>query len=73
MTGPDLAGLRVMLGATQVDVIASGGVGSLDDLRDLAGLEADGRRLSGAIVGKALYEGRVDLAEAASVVAADRS
>ena len=40
-------------------VIASGGVGSLDDLVALAGLAADGRRLAGVIVGKALVEGRL--------------
>lgn len=42
-----------------LDVLASGGVGGLNDLLDLARLGA-----SGAIVGKAIYEGRVDLADA---------
>ena len=46
-------------------MIASGGIGGLGDLQALAGLEADGRRLQGAIVGRALYEGRFTLAEAA--------
>lgn len=57
LTGPDIAGLSAVLGRTTVDVVASGGVGSLDDLRALAALSVDGRRLAGAIVGKAIYEG----------------
>jgi len=64
LAGPDLEGLRTVLGATQVDVVVSGGVGSLDDLRALAGVEVDGRRASGVIVGRALYEGRFTVEEA---------
>lgn len=64
MGGPDLNGLRQVVAATHLDVIASGGVGRLDDLLALADVEAEGRRLVGAIVGTALYEGRVDAAEA---------
>ena len=64
MTGPDIDGLRTVLGATRVDVVASGGVGSLDDLRILATLEQHGRQLAGAIVGKALYEGVFTVEEA---------
>ncbi len=45
-------------------MVASGGVGTLDDLRALDGLEAGGRRLVGAIVGRALYEGRFTVTEA---------
>ncbi|MCQ3814301.1 MAG: 1-(5-phosphoribosyl)-5-[(5-phosphoribosylamino)methylideneamino]imidazole-4-carboxamide isomerase [Acidimicrobiia bacterium] len=66
--GPDLAGLQEMLAVTDKDVIASGGVGSLDDLRALAGIEAHGHRLSGVIAGKALYEGQFDVAAALSVL-----
>ena len=43
----------------EIEVLASGGVSNLQDLLDLAKLGA-----SGAIVGKAIYEGRVDLADA---------
>jgi phosphoribosylformimino-5-aminoimidazole carboxamide ribotide isomerase len=53
-----------VLEGTEIDVIASGGVGSVDDIDALASLRAGGRSLAGAIVGRALYEGRVDLAEA---------
>jgi phosphoribosylformimino-5-aminoimidazole carboxamide ribotide isomerase len=62
--GPDLDGLAEVLEGTEIDVIASGGVGSVDDIDALASLRAGGRSLAGAIVGRALYEGRVDLAEA---------
>jgi phosphoribosylformimino-5-aminoimidazole carboxamide ribotide isomerase len=48
-----------------LDVIASGGVASLDDLR-----RVQGAGLAGAIVGRALYEGRFTLAEALACGAA---
>jgi phosphoribosylformimino-5-aminoimidazole carboxamide ribotide isomerase len=69
LEGPDVDGLGAVLAATGVDVIASGGVGTLADLERLRALEADGRRLSGAIVGRALYEGAftLDAALVASV------
>jgi phosphoribosylformimino-5-aminoimidazole carboxamide ribotide isomerase len=68
--GPDLDGLARVLDATTLDVVASGGVGSLDDLRALAGLQSGGRRLAGAIVGRALYEKVFTLDEALDAVAA---
>ena len=49
--------------------MASGGVGSLDDLHALVALRESGRSLAGVIVGSALYEGRFTLAEALAVVA----
>lgn len=64
MGGPDLSGLAEVLRSTELDVIASGGVGTLSDLLALDDLEVDGRRLAGAIVGTALYEGRLDVVEA---------
>ncbi len=64
MTGPDLRGYRALLGAVDLPLIASGGVGSLDDLRRLAWLQVGSRRLAGVIVGRALYEGRFTLHEA---------
>lgn len=62
--GPDLDGLRGVLQATALPVVASGGVGSADDLRSLAALEVDGRRLAGVIVGKALVDGVLETREA---------
>lgn len=64
LSGPDLAGLVAAAGVTSLPIIASGGVGSLDDLRDLR----DARVIAGVIVGRALYEGKFGLAEALSVV-----
>ena len=61
LEGPDLEGLASVVSAVEVPVIASGGVGSLADLVALAGLESSGRKLGGAIVGRALYEGTVSL------------
>ena len=65
LAGPDLDGLAAVLDRTSIDVIASGGVGSLDDLRSLAGLG----RLAGVIVGKALYEGVFTVEEAIAACA----
>lgn len=64
MTGPDLTGYRALLGTCPVPLVASGGVGSLDDLRRLGHLEAGGRRLAGVIVGRAIYEGRFRVSDA---------
>jgi len=58
LTGPDLDGAR-QLAALGLDVIVSGGVGSLDDLR-----AARAARLAGACVGRALYDGKFTIAEA---------
>ena len=69
LTGPDVTGLAKVLETTNAEVIASGGVGSLDDLRTLAGLEAGGRRLAGVIVGKAIYEGVFSVADAVKALA----
>ncbi len=63
LTGPDIAGARA-IAALGLDVIASGGVASLKDLRQV---RAAG--LAGVIVGRALHEGRFTLAEALACVA----
>ena len=59
LTGPNLESLGELISAINADVIASGGVGRLADIE--AAREAGA---AGAIVGRALYDGRVDLAEA---------
>ena len=64
LQGPDLEGLAAALATTGVDVVASGGEGRPSDLKDLADLAVAGRRLAGIILGRALYEGTVDLAAA---------
>ena len=69
MVGPDLNGYRALLEVGEAPLIASGGVGSLDDLRRLARLHVGERRLAGVIVGRAIYEGRFSSRDA---VAASR-
>lgn len=70
LEGPDLAGLQALLEATALPVVASGGVSTLADLAALAGLAAGGRRLAGAIVGKAIVEGRLSVEEGVAACAA---
>ena len=62
LQGVDLEGLEETARAFGGDVIYSGGVGSLDDIRDLARLRHRGVR--GVIVGRALYSGRFTLRDA---------
>jgi phosphoribosylformimino-5-aminoimidazole carboxamide ribotide isomerase len=69
LEGPSFDQLADVLAATDVDVVASGGVGTVDHLRRLADLRVGERRLAGAILGRALYEGTVDLRDALAVLA----
>ena len=64
LVGPDVDGYAELLAATSVPIVASGGVGTLDHLRQLAAIEAGGRTLDGVIVGKAIYEGAFTVEEA---------
>jgi phosphoribosylformimino-5-aminoimidazole carboxamide ribotide isomerase len=66
LTGPNLEGLRRMSAACPVPLIASGGITRVEDLRQIRGL---GAMVIGAIVGKALYEGLMDLRAAMAAVA----
>ena len=70
LAGPNLTALREMAEASSVPVIASGGIGCMGDLLSLLPLEALG--VSGVIVGRALYDGRVELAEAIQAIGAER-
>ena len=74
LTGPDIDGLTAVLQATDVPVIASGGIGSVADIELLGALEVavDGgppRRLLGAIYGKALVDGRMSVEEGVAACA----
>jgi phosphoribosylformimino-5-aminoimidazole carboxamide ribotide isomerase len=69
LVGPDLAQLSSVLATVDLPLVASGGVGTLDDLRALDGLEVSGRKLSGAIAGRALYEQRFTVAEGLDAIA----
>lgn len=68
LEGPDVDGLSKLLADTAIPVIASGGVGALSHLQTLAAVRVDAagtpRRLAGAIVGRALYEGKFSVREA---------
>ncbi|MGE5831056.1 MAG: HisA/HisF-related TIM barrel protein [Micromonosporaceae bacterium] len=67
MGGPNLDLLREVCTQTDAPVIASGGVSTLDDLRALAALEAEG--VQGVITGKAILAGAFTVAEALAVLA----
>jgi phosphoribosylformimino-5-aminoimidazole carboxamide ribotide isomerase len=62
MSGPDIEGLLRLTDATERPVVASGGISSLDELRAVARLRANG--VTGAIVGRALYEQKFGVGEA---------
>ncbi|MFH1406841.1 MAG: 1-(5-phosphoribosyl)-5-[(5-phosphoribosylamino)methylideneamino]imidazole-4-carboxamide isomerase [Candidatus Omnitrophota bacterium] len=67
MKGPNLPAIKTMLEETEeLAVIASGGVSCLADIKALKAFKP--RRLSGVIIGKALYEGKVKLSAALKVV-----
>jgi phosphoribosylformimino-5-aminoimidazole carboxamide ribotide isomerase len=59
LEGPDLEGLSAVASATRIPVIASGGVSSIGDIQALKALVPRG--VAGAIIGRALYEGRLTL------------
>ena len=64
MGGPNVAATEALARAVSIPVIASGGVASLDDLRALKATDA----IAGAISGRALYDGAIDLGEALAVL-----
>jgi phosphoribosylformimino-5-aminoimidazole carboxamide ribotide isomerase len=63
LEGPDVDQLGAVLAAVETPLIASGGVGSLADLRTLAAVKHAGRGFGGAIVGRAIYERKFTVAE----------
>lgn len=62
LEGPNVPATREMLDNTDLSVIASGGVSAIADVQRLA--ELDHWRLDGVIIGKALYEGLIQIEEA---------
>jgi len=66
MSGPNLQSTRAMAEATSIPVIASGGVTTLDHIRELLRLESCG--VQGIIIGRALYEGSINLKDALDLV-----
>ncbi|AYV56059.1 1-(5-phosphoribosyl)-5-[(5-phosphoribosylamino)methylideneamino]imidazole-4-carboxamide isomerase [Leptospira kmetyi] len=67
LAGPNLKAYEEILNSYPFQVIASGGISSLKDLMDLSSLKTK-IALYGVITGKALYEGKLDLAEAISSI-----
>lgn len=61
----------VPFGADAPGVIASGGVGTVDHVRELDELVVDGARLGGIIMGRALYEGAFTLTDALAAIGGD--
>jgi phosphoribosylformimino-5-aminoimidazole carboxamide ribotide isomerase len=70
LSGPNLEALRELANTISIPTIASGGVSSLRDLLNLLSLESLG--VTGAIVGRALYTGEVNLVEAIRAVGSGR-
>ncbi|MGF1534907.1 MAG: 1-(5-phosphoribosyl)-5-[(5-phosphoribosylamino)methylideneamino]imidazole-4-carboxamide isomerase [Elainellaceae cyanobacterium] len=70
LTGPNKPALRALAEAVSVPVIASGGISTVSDLLSLLALEPVG--VSGAVVGRALYSGSLQLSEALKAVGPGR-
>ena len=64
LQGPNLASIEEMAEYSGLKIIASGGVSSVENIKALKEMESLG--VSGAIIGKALYEGKISLEEALS-------
>jgi phosphoribosylformimino-5-aminoimidazole carboxamide ribotide isomerase len=65
LAGPNLPAVAALAAETGLGIIASGGIASLQDLEALLGL---GEAVEGAIIGQALYTGRIDLGAALELV-----
>lgn len=70
LQGPNLEALRELAAAISIPIIASGGVSSITDLLSLLALEPLG--VNGAIVGRALYTGDIELKQAIQAVGQGR-
>jgi phosphoribosylformimino-5-aminoimidazole carboxamide ribotide isomerase len=71
LKGLNLDATIALADAVSIPVIASGGLASIDDVRAL--LAARAQKLAGAIVGRALYDGRLDAAEALNLIRTARA
>jgi phosphoribosylformimino-5-aminoimidazole carboxamide ribotide isomerase len=65
LQGPNLEATKALAEAVSIPIIASGGVSSLQDIRNLMAIEASG--VTGVITGKAVYAGAIKLAEAVAI------
>ena len=71
LTGLNLEATLALAAATAIPVIASGGLASIEDVKALIAPRA--RNLAGAIVGRALYDGRLDATEALRMIRSARA
>jgi phosphoribosylformimino-5-aminoimidazole carboxamide ribotide isomerase len=69
LNGPNLSALNEIVEFSSFPVIASGGITRLEDLRAVRSL---GPKIEGAIVGKALYDGKLDLQAAIATLGQTR-
>ena len=69
MTGVNIEATVRLAQALTVPVIASGGLNSLEDVKRLCAVESEG--ITGAITGRAIYEGKLDFAAAVKVASGD--
>jgi phosphoribosylformimino-5-aminoimidazole carboxamide ribotide isomerase len=65
LSGPNIPALKEVVAFSSFPVIASGGITRVEDLR---AVQSIGPRIEGAIVGKALYDGKLDLAAAVRAI-----
>jgi phosphoribosylformimino-5-aminoimidazole carboxamide ribotide isomerase len=65
LEGPNFKKLKEILERVDMSIIASGGISCIEDIRALKKIE--NKRLEGVIIGRALYEGKLDLGEAIRV------
>ncbi|MFS8148456.1 1-(5-phosphoribosyl)-5-[(5-phosphoribosylamino)methylideneamino]imidazole-4-carboxamide isomerase [Rhizobium sp. BR 249] len=71
LTGINWASTLELADAVSIPVIASGGLASIEDIERM--LQPDAQKLEGAISGRALYDGRIDPAEALALIKASRA
>jgi phosphoribosylformimino-5-aminoimidazole carboxamide ribotide isomerase len=71
LQGLNLDTTIILADAISIPVIASGGLASIEDIKRL--LEPRAKKLAGAIAGRALYDGRLDAAEALKLIRAART
>ena len=64
LSGPNIAATKDLAAKLSIPVIASGGVASIDDIKALK----NAGKIAGVIVGRALYDGKVDLRQALQVL-----
>jgi len=69
LQGPNLNSIQALAEQSGLQVIASGGVSSVDNIIKLKAMESSG--VTGAIIGKALYDGKISLAEALAAAKGD--